>query len=134
MIDPGELRSDSANHGAPTSGTVGPHQGKGTGTAMREGLARAAAPHREYVAVLAAVQRRDDQDRRTLRRLAQFVEQVRQGGFVLGAIEPPQGVLELAYMAALPAGSTLKKPLDRALIEITGSEEWRRIEESYFGR
>src|SRR6201986_1187922 len=26
MIDPGELRSDSANHGAPTSGTVGPHQ------------------------------------------------------------------------------------------------------------
>jgi hypothetical protein len=25
MIDPGELRSDSANHGAPTSGTVGPH-------------------------------------------------------------------------------------------------------------
>ena len=26
MIEPGELRSDSANHGAPTSGTVGPHQ------------------------------------------------------------------------------------------------------------
>ena len=26
MIDPGELRSESANHGAPTSGTVGPHQ------------------------------------------------------------------------------------------------------------
>ena len=26
MIDPGELRSDSANHGASTSGTVGPHQ------------------------------------------------------------------------------------------------------------
>ena len=25
MIDPGELRSDSANHGAPTNGTVGPH-------------------------------------------------------------------------------------------------------------
>ena len=25
MIEPGELRSDSANHGAPTSGTVGPH-------------------------------------------------------------------------------------------------------------
>ena len=26
MIEPGELRSDNANHGAPTSGTVGPHQ------------------------------------------------------------------------------------------------------------
>ena len=25
MIEPGELRSDRANHGAPTSGTVGPH-------------------------------------------------------------------------------------------------------------
>jgi polar amino acid transport system substrate-binding protein len=44
-------------------------------------------------------------------------------------------VLEPAYMAvALPPGSTLKKPLDRALIEITASPEWRRIEESYFGR
>ncbi len=52
-----------------------------------------------------------------------------------GTIEAPQGVLELAYMAvALPPGSALKKPLDRALIEITASPEWRRIEESYFGR
>ncbi len=52
-----------------------------------------------------------------------------------GTIEAPQGVLEPAYMAvALPPGSTLKKPLDRALIEITASPEWRRIEESYFGR
>src|SRR5215475_163662 len=25
MIEPGELRSDKANHGAPTNGTVGPH-------------------------------------------------------------------------------------------------------------
>ena len=25
IIDPGELRSDSANHGAPCRGTVGPH-------------------------------------------------------------------------------------------------------------
>jgi hypothetical protein len=30
-------------------------------------------------------------------------------------------------------GPTLKKPLDRALIEITASQEWRGIEESYFG-
>src|SRR5271166_5383321 len=52
-----------------------------------------------------------------------------------GTVEPPQGVLEPAYMAvALPPGSALKKPLDRALIEITGSQEWRRIEDSYFGR
>ena len=43
-----------------------------------------------------------------------------------GTVEPPQGVLEPAYMAvALPPGSALKKPLDRALIEITGSQEWR---------
>ncbi len=50
-------------------------------------------------------------------------------------IEPPQGVIAPAYMAfALPQGSALKKPLDRALIEITASAEWRRIEESYFER
>jgi len=52
-----------------------------------------------------------------------------------GTVEAPQGVLEPAYMAfALPPGSALKKPLDRALIEITASPEWRRVEESYFGR
>ena len=52
-----------------------------------------------------------------------------------GTIEAPQGVLEPAHMAvALPPGGTLKKPLDRALIEITARPEWRRIEESYFGR
>jgi polar amino acid transport system substrate-binding protein len=50
-------------------------------------------------------------------------------------IRPPQGVLEPAYMAiALPSGSALKKPLDEALVGITGSPEWRRIEDSYFGR
>ncbi len=52
-----------------------------------------------------------------------------------GTVEAPQGVLEPAYMAfALPPSSALKKPLDRALIEITASPEWRRVEESYFGR
>jgi ABC-type amino acid transport substrate-binding protein len=50
-----------------------------------------------------------------------------------GTIEPPQGVLAPAFMAiALPPGSALKKPLDRALIEITASAEWRRVEASYF--
>ncbi len=50
-----------------------------------------------------------------------------------GTIEAPKGVLAPAYMAiALPPGSPLKKPLDRALIEITASPEWRRIEASYF--
>jgi polar amino acid transport system substrate-binding protein len=49
-------------------------------------------------------------------------------------IRPPQGVLEPAYMAvALPPGSPLKKPLDEVLVGITAGEEWRRIEDSYFG-
>jgi polar amino acid transport system substrate-binding protein len=49
-------------------------------------------------------------------------------------IRPPEGVLEPAYMAiALPAGSPLKKPLDEALVGITGSQEWRQIEDGYFG-
>ena len=52
-----------------------------------------------------------------------------------GTIGAPQGVLEPAYMAvALPPGSALKKPLDRALVEITASPEWRKVEDSYFGR
>ena len=50
-------------------------------------------------------------------------------------IETPDSVLAPAYMAfALPRGSALKQPLDRALIEITASAEWRRVEQSYFGR
>jgi ABC-type amino acid transport substrate-binding protein len=50
-------------------------------------------------------------------------------------IKAPQGVLEPAYMAiALPLGSPLKKPLDEALVGITGSQEWRQIEDGYFGR
>jgi polar amino acid transport system substrate-binding protein len=50
-------------------------------------------------------------------------------------IKPPQGVLEPAYMAiALPPGSLLKKSLDEALVGITGSQEWRQIEDGYFGR
>jgi ABC-type amino acid transport substrate-binding protein len=50
-----------------------------------------------------------------------------------GKVEPPEGVLAPAFMAfALPPGSALKKPLDRALIAITASPEWRRIEASYF--
>jgi polar amino acid transport system substrate-binding protein len=49
-------------------------------------------------------------------------------------IRPPQGVLEPAYMAiALPPGSPLKKSLDEALVLITASQDWRRIENSYFG-
>ena len=49
-------------------------------------------------------------------------------------IRPPQGVLEPAYMAiALPPGSPLKKPLDEALVGITASQEWRQVEEGYFG-
>jgi polar amino acid transport system substrate-binding protein len=52
-----------------------------------------------------------------------------------GAIRPPQGVLEPAYMAiALPPGSPLKKKLDEALVGITASQEWRQVEDGYFGR
>jgi polar amino acid transport system substrate-binding protein len=49
-------------------------------------------------------------------------------------IRPPYGVLEPVYMAiALPPGSVLKKPLDEALVGITASQEWRQIEDGYFG-
>src|SRR5208337_183640 len=51
------------------------------------------------------------------------------------SIEAPDSVLAPAYMAfALPRASALKQPLDRALIEITASREWRRVEQSYFGK
>jgi ABC-type amino acid transport substrate-binding protein len=51
------------------------------------------------------------------------------------AIAPPHGLLAPAYMAfALPLGSPLKKSLDRALVLVTASPEWRSVEETYFGR
>ena len=51
------------------------------------------------------------------------------------AIVPPRGLLAPAYMAfALPMNSVLKRPLDHALTIITGSPEWRSVEETYFGR
>jgi hypothetical protein len=47
----------------------------------------------------------------------------------------PNGLLAPSYMAfALPSNSSLKKPLDRALIEITASASWRSVESRYFGR
>jgi polar amino acid transport system substrate-binding protein len=49
------------------------------------------------------------------------------------ALEIPQGLLAPAYMAvALPAHSSLKRPIDRALIKITTGPEWRRLEERFF--
>jgi polar amino acid transport system substrate-binding protein len=52
-----------------------------------------------------------------------------------GTIPMPSGILAPAYMAfALPPNSSLKKPLDRALIEITASASWRSLEPSYFAR
>ncbi len=46
-----------------------------------------------------------------------------------------QALLAPAFMAfALPDRSPLKKPIDRALINITASPEWRLSEELYFGR
>jgi ABC-type amino acid transport substrate-binding protein len=50
-------------------------------------------------------------------------------------VAPPRGLLAPAYMAfALPPNSALKKPLDRALTIVTGSAEWRAVEDTYFGR
>jgi polar amino acid transport system substrate-binding protein len=50
-------------------------------------------------------------------------------------IRVPRVQLAPAYMGvALPKGSALKKPIDRALINITASAEWRSIEERYFGK
>jgi polar amino acid transport system substrate-binding protein len=50
-------------------------------------------------------------------------------------IEVPQGLLAQAHMAiALPEHSPIKKPIDRALIRITNSPEWRTLEERFFVR
>jgi hypothetical protein len=35
---------------------------------------------------------------------------------------------------ALPENSPLKKPIDRALMRITGRPEWRSLEDRYFGK
>ena len=49
------------------------------------------------------------------------------------SIEIPQGLLESAYMAiALLEHSSIKKPIDRVLIRITNSAEWRNIEDKFF--
>ena len=49
--------------------------------------------------------------------------------------EMPQGLLAPAYIAiALPAHSPIKRTIDRALISITNSPEWRVLEEKFFAR
>jgi polar amino acid transport system substrate-binding protein len=51
------------------------------------------------------------------------------------SLEIPQGLLAPAYMAiALPEHSPIKKPIDRALIKITNTPEWRLLEERFFSR
>jgi polar amino acid transport system substrate-binding protein len=50
-------------------------------------------------------------------------------------IRVPRILLSPAYMAiALPENSPLKRPIDRALIKITASPEWKAVEERYFGQ
>jgi polar amino acid transport system substrate-binding protein len=50
-------------------------------------------------------------------------------------IEIPQGLLAPAYMAiAVPEHSPIKRSIDRALIKITNSPEWRTVEERFFVR
>ena len=52
----------------------------------------------------------------------------------LQAVYVQRALLAPAFMAfALPQGSPLKRPIDRALIKITASPEWKSIEEVYFG-
>jgi ABC-type amino acid transport substrate-binding protein len=51
------------------------------------------------------------------------------------ALRIPNSLLAPAYMAiALPDKSPLKKPIDRALMRITASPEWRSLEDRYFGK
>jgi len=46
-----------------------------------------------------------------------------------------RSLLAPAFMAiALPEKSPLKRPVDRALIKITASPEWKSVEELYFGQ
>jgi ABC-type amino acid transport substrate-binding protein len=50
-------------------------------------------------------------------------------------LEMPQGLLAPAYMAiALPEHSPLKRSIDRALVKITNSPEWRTLEDRFFVR
>ncbi len=50
-------------------------------------------------------------------------------------VDIPQGLLAPAYMAiALPEHSPIKRPIDRALIRITNSPEWRVLEDRFFAR
>ena len=51
------------------------------------------------------------------------------------AVYVQRALLAPAFMAvALPQNSPLKRPIDRALIKITSSLEWKSIEELYFGQ
>jgi polar amino acid transport system substrate-binding protein len=51
------------------------------------------------------------------------------------AVYVQRALLAPAFMAvALPQNSPLKRPIDRALIKITASLEWKAIEELYFGQ
>ncbi len=51
-----------------------------------------------------------------------------------GTLEVSPGLLAPAYMAiALPKGSALRHPLDRALVGVTSSPDWSALEARYFG-
>ena len=90
------------------------------------------APFDELAAALTALESRGSRRGRQQRRRAPVSD---LSALQEGTIKAPQGVLEPAYMAiALPPGSPLKKPLDEALVGITASQEWRQIEDGYFGR
>jgi polar amino acid transport system substrate-binding protein len=51
------------------------------------------------------------------------------------AEEIPQGLLAPVYMPiALSEQSSLKRPIDEALMKITFDPEWRSLEERFFGK
>jgi ABC-type amino acid transport substrate-binding protein len=50
-------------------------------------------------------------------------------------LEMSHGLLAPAYMAfALPRHSELARPIDLALIKVTGGREWRKVEDRFFGK
>jgi ABC-type amino acid transport substrate-binding protein len=52
-----------------------------------------------------------------------------------GVIPVPDAPLAPAFMAfALPTNSALRKPIDRAMVRVTATPDWRSLEESYFER
>ena len=91
-------------------------------------------PYAKFVNLPAALQRLADGEVDAVVNSVGALQYAIANGFSK-TVAPPSGLLAPAYMAvALPPNSPLKKPLDAALIRVTGSPEWRALEGTYFGR